>query len=177
MGKASHEGQNKQSELNKVDFPRFAALLIRIGRHRGRIPLSNLVSIPVTHTEPSHGCFKWFLCDCQTDSTGLQAQPCMLAPCSSHTCRPTTLRTGLLFTTPDPTRAHCGGPIPTLPLSTSCQWYLLQVTSTLHLQTLVWSQLPEWPLPFIIPDPETLFSILPTDATVSCPCTRTQHMN
>lgn len=159
-----------------MDFPRFAALLIRIGRHRGLTPLSNLVSIPVTHTEPSHGCFTWFLCDGQTDSTGLQAQPSTLAPCSSHTCRPGTLRTALLFTLPDPTWAHGDDPMtPSLPCPSalSCQWYLLQVTSTLHLQTLAWSQLPKWPLPFIIPDPQILFSILPTDATVSCPCTRT----
>lgn len=38
-GKASHEGQNKQNGLNKVDFPRFAALLIRMGRHWGPAPL------------------------------------------------------------------------------------------------------------------------------------------
>lgn len=73
------------SGLNKMDFPRLAALLIRMGRHWGLAPPSDLVSIPVTYTEPDHGCFRWFPCDCQSGSTWLRAQPSMLAPRSSHT--------------------------------------------------------------------------------------------
>lgn len=123
-------------------------------------PPSNLVSVPATHTEPSHGRLRWSCVTAKPDSTGLPAQPSMLAPCRSYTCRPGTLRLGPLFTIPDttpvplplPTLGLRGDPTtPTLPLSTFCQRYLFQVTLTLHLQTLAQSQLPEWQFHSLFP--------------------------